>query len=215
MVVMMIIQLQWSFFLLRISGNAKLTVLVSCADANSLLHWFQTPLCVRHVLELVTIKLWLTRKCIDSWYISLEGCQLIIRNPLSCSEGGSMNITSVKWRLVVWWIGTDFSVERTSSIFSVDISLPLDFKARHHRFYWSMAKEMIPAWKWACQRCCVGVNDCYWWARQAVLLLHTDWKRQAFRISCSERWHCANAFGVGSIKSYSPQRLAHAHLPHS
>jgi len=80
--------------LVRISDNAKLTLLVSCVDANSLLHWFQTPLCGRHVLELVTIKFCLTRKCIESWYISLEGCQLIIRNPLSCSEGGSMNIPS-------------------------------------------------------------------------------------------------------------------------
>jgi hypothetical protein len=80
--------------LLRISDNAKRTVLASCVDANSLLHWFQTPLCGRHVLELVTIKFCLTRKCIDSWYISLEGCQLIIRNLLSCSEGGSMDVPS-------------------------------------------------------------------------------------------------------------------------
>ena len=55
MMMMMMIQLQWSF-LLRISDNAKLSVLVSCVDANTFLHWFQTPLCGRHLLELVTIK---------------------------------------------------------------------------------------------------------------------------------------------------------------
>lgn len=72
MIMMMMMQLQWSF-LLRISDNAKLTVLVSCVDANSLLHWFQTPLCGWHVLELVTIKFCLTRKYIDGWYVHLLG----------------------------------------------------------------------------------------------------------------------------------------------
>jgi len=52
-------------------------------------------------------------------------------------------------------------------------------------------KRWSPAWKWACLPCCGGVNDCYWWARQAVLLQYTDWKHQAFCTSCSERWHCA------------------------
>ena len=154
---MMMVQLQWSF-LLRISNNAKLTVLVSCVDACSLLHWFQTPLCGRHVLQLVAIKFCLTKKCIDSWYICLEGCQLILRNLLAYSEGGSMNIPSGMWRLVAWWIGTGFAEECAASIFSVDIYLPLVFKARHHRFCWSMAKEMIAAWKWACLPCCGGVN---------------------------------------------------------
>jgi hypothetical protein len=48
--------------LFRISDNAKLIVLVSHVDANSLLRWFQTPLCGRHVLGFVTIKFCLTRK---------------------------------------------------------------------------------------------------------------------------------------------------------
>lgn len=48
--------------MLRISDCAKLIDLVSYVDANSLLRWFQTPLCGRHVLGLVTIKFFLTRK---------------------------------------------------------------------------------------------------------------------------------------------------------
>ena len=37
-----------------------------------------------------------------------------------------------------------------------------------------------------------------WWQQQTVLLLPADWKRAAFRVACSERVNCANAFRSGS-----------------
>ena len=47
-------------------------------------------------------------------------------------------------------------------------------------------------WVWG------GIGSADWWEQQTVLLLHIDWKRQAFQVACSERGHCANAFRMGS-----------------
>jgi hypothetical protein len=40
-----------------------------------------------------------------------------------------------------------------------------------------------------------------WWKRQAVLVLHTDRKHQAFRVAGSERVRCTNASRMGNSNS--------------
>ena len=41
----------------------------------------------------------------------------------------------------------------------------------------------------------------YWYNRQALLLLHPDWKHQVFRVTCSESVHCTTALRMGSSNS--------------
>ena len=57
-----------------------------------------------------------------------------------------------------------------------------------------------------------GKQDGYWRARQTVLLVHADEKRQAFRVSCSDRMGCANAFRMGSSNSSNKKYCARASL---
>ena len=81
-------------------------------------------------------------------------------------------------------------------------------------------QEMIPAGWWACLAQCGdwlygGLEDCYWWERQTVLLQHTDRKHQAFRVPYSEWVLCMNAFRMGNSMSSLPRNLTHAHISHS
>jgi hypothetical protein len=46
-----------------------------------------------------------------------------------------------------------------------------------------------------------GLLECYRWERQIVLLPHTSWKHQEFRVMCSYRVHCENVFRMRSSES--------------
>jgi len=43
-----------------------------------------------------------------------------------------------------------------------------------------------------------GLLDWFWYDRQALLLIYSDWKHQVFHATCSECVHCATAFRMGS-----------------
>ena len=45
------------------------------------------------------------------------------------------------------------------------------------------------------------LEECNWWKRQTILLLHTDRKHQTLRVACSEKGHWANTFGMRSSNS--------------
>ena len=47
----------------------------------------------------------------------------------------------------------------------------------------------------------VTALDSSWYERQTLLLLHTKWKHQAFRVACCESVHCDNAFRPGRKNS--------------
>ena len=79
------------------------------------------------------------------------------------------------------------------------------------------AEQQVISTGWACPARCMftvaGLNYCYWWERQTVLLLHTDEKHQEFRVACSEPVHCENAVRTcSSNQSFTRQTYACASI---
>ena len=66
-------------------------------------------------------------------------------------------------------------------------------------------------WSGACLARCGGLLNSYWCERLAVLLLHTEWKHQAYWAARSERVYCANASRMSNRKSSFITKFAHAH----
>jgi hypothetical protein len=60
-----------------------------------------------------------------------------------------------------------------------------------------------------------GLLYCCWYERQFVLLLHTDWKREAYPEARSKWVHLENFLGMGSTIHHSPRDLPCANLSHS
>lgn len=42
------------------------------------------------------------------------------------------------------------------------------------------------------------IDDFYWWELQITMPLHTNLRREIFRVACSERVHCVNTFSNDS-----------------